>query len=334
MTTFTHASKRVTLAPGELFRTNPQDDTYRDTPAIELRVIIDRVNSGVPWREAVASAYAEAHPWLCDIVTSPQRDLFFRQHPPADGARILDIGAGWGQAALPLARRAQVVALEPTAERMDFIRAAAVQEKVDQSICFVQADFFDVDFETKFDLICCIGVLEWVPKFRAGDPVGLQREFLQRIRRLLNPGGRLVVGIENRLGLKYLLGAADDHIGVGGVAVYDFELARQKWRDKNGAELRSLTHSRSELGQLLTESGFNSNRFFGAYPDYKLPQVILPLGPAINAWLKDGEFVQEHDGSCGRPLPFQAELASHYRSLAALDIAENFAPSFFVEASV
>jgi len=78
----------------------------------------------------------------------------------------------------------------------------------------------------------------------------------------------------------------------------------------------------------LIESGFNSNQFFGAYPDYKLPQVILPLGPAINAWLKDGVFVHEHDGSCGRLLPFQAELASHYRSLAALDVAENFAPSF------
>lgn len=333
MTTFTHASKRVTLAPGELFRTNPQDETYRDTPATELRAIIDRVVSGVPWREAVAAAYGEVHPWLCDIVTSPQRDLFFRQHPPADGARVLDIGAGWGQAALPLARRAEVVALEPTAERMDFIRAAAVQEKVDQSLCFVQADFFDVTFETKFDLICCIGVLEWVPKFRAGDPVGLQREFLRRIRSLLNTGGQLVIGIENRMGLKYLMGSSDDHIAVPGVAVYDFEMAQRKWRDRTGGALRSLTHSRVELSELLAESGFDTNQFFGAFPDYKLPRIILPLGSEINAWFKGGGFVPEHDGSCGRPLEFQAELASHYRSLASLGIAQDFAPSFYIIAS-
>lgn len=333
MISFTHASKKVTLVPGELFRSILQEDTYRDTPATQLRAIIERVTSGVPWREAVAAAYSDVHPWLCDIVTSPQRDLFFRLHPPADGARVLDIGAGWGQAALPLARRSNVVALEPTAERMDFIRAAAVQEKVDQSLCCVQADFFDVTFETKFDLVCCIGVLEWVPKFRSGNPIELQREFLRRIRSLLNPGGRLVIGIENRMGLKYLMGSADDHIAIPGVAVYDFELAQLKWRELTGGALRSLTHSRVELSELLAETGFHSNQFFGAFPDYKLPQVILPVGSEINAWLKGGGFVPEHDGSCGRSLEFQAELASHYRSLASLGIAEDFAPSFYIIAS-
>jgi len=103
---------------------------------------------------------------------------------------------------------------------------------------------------------------------------------------------------------------------------------------KNGVELRSLTHTRTELGQLLTESGFGSNQFFGAFPDYKLPELVLPLGSEINAYFREGGFVPEHDGSCGRPLEFQAELVSHYRSLAQLGIAHEFAPSFFVIASI
>ena len=83
---------------------------------------------------------------------------------------MLDIGAGWGQTALPLSRAHEVAALEPTPERLAFIRAAAVQEGVTKRLHFIQADFFDVEFETKFDLVTCIGVLEWVPKFRPGDP--------------------------------------------------------------------------------------------------------------------------------------------------------------------
>jgi hypothetical protein len=95
---------------------------------------------------------------------------------------------------------------------------------------FVQADFFEVEFESRFDLACCIGVLEWVPKFREGDPRSLQVEFLKRIHSLLKPGSQLVLGIENRMGLKYLLGAVDDHIGTPGIATYDMDLAIRKWR--------------------------------------------------------------------------------------------------------
>jgi 2-polyprenyl-3-methyl-5-hydroxy-6-metoxy-1,4-benzoquinol methylase len=50
--------------------------------------------------------------------------------------------------------------------------AAAQQEGSAGSIYFVQGDFFEIEFTTYFDLICCIGVLEWTPKWsRAGREV-------------------------------------------------------------------------------------------------------------------------------------------------------------------
>ncbi|HZP60907.1 MAG TPA: methyltransferase domain-containing protein [Opitutaceae bacterium] len=336
MISFRHGTGIVDLAAGDLWTAPPADDSYRDAPTDELLEIVRDIRAGTPWRTAVALRYEQANPWLRQIITSPTRDFFFRQHPPPPNAKILDIGAGWGQIALPLARNAknQVTALEPTPERMAFIQAAAIQERIADRMHLVQADFFEIDFEPQqFDLVCCIGVLEWVPKFREGEPAAVQAEFLRRIRSLLTPRGRLVIGIENRLGLKYLLGAPDDHTGAAGVSVYDAVLAAEKWLGQTGRPLRSFTFTRAELASLLTAAGFRQPAFFAAFPDYKLSELVLPLGPEVDDFFEKGKFIPEHDGHSGRPLAFQAELQSHYRSLARLKIAHEFAPSFYVVAS-
>lgn len=334
MITFTHNADRITLDTGQTWAARPPENAYRDTAAQELRDIIRDIRTGIPWRQAVAQRYETANPWLHQIVTSPKRDLFFRQYPPTPDAHILDVGAGWGQIALPLARTSgnQVTAVEPTPERLAFIEAAARQENIADRMHFVQADLFEIEIESRFDLICCIGVLEWVPKFRAGDPRTVQINFLRRLRSLLTPGGQLVVGIENRLGLKYLLGAPDDHIGVGKIAVYDANLASAKWRAHSGEELRSFTFTEAELTELLTAAGFTSTTGYAALPDYKLPEAILPLSE-VNKHFAAGPHIPEHDGCNGKPLPNQAELASHYRSLARVNVARAFVPSFFVTAS-
>jgi 2-polyprenyl-3-methyl-5-hydroxy-6-metoxy-1,4-benzoquinol methylase len=336
MIRFHHGLEAISLQAGDLWASAPAGATYRDTPAEELQSIVRDIEAGMPWRDAVAHRYASGNPWLLQIVTSPARDLFFRLFPPSPGAAILDVGAGWGQLALPFARSGRsVTALEPTPERLAFIRAAASQEGIARQIHFIQADSFDVEFASRFDLVTCVGVLEWLPKFRAGEPRAVQADFLRRVRRLLNPGGSLVVGIENRLGLKYVLGAPDDHLGVPGIAVYDAGIASRKWLAYGGQILRSFTYTRFELEQLLTEAGFRHLRFFAALPDYKLPERILPLDPpsTLDEYYLQGNFASEHDGSNGHPLPFQDELRSHYLSLTQLGISHAFAPSYFITAS-
>ena len=281
MIRFRHGSESVSLKPGGLWATEHPGGVYRDTSAGELRSIVRDVERGAPWREAVAQHYASSNPWLHQIVMSPARDLFFRLHPPNPGARVIDIGAGWGQIALPLARSCVVTALEPTLERLAFIRAAAKQEKLADRMHFVQASLFDVTFDASFDLACCIGVLEWVPKFHAGDHHEVQIDFLKRLRALLAPGGCLVIGMENRLGLKYLMGAPDDHLGVPDIAVYDAALAARKWQTHSSDALRVFTFTRAELAEMLSAAGLSDHRFFAALPDYKVPERILPLGPEV-----------------------------------------------------
>lgn len=307
-------------------------EAYRDTSASSMRRVLDRIHGQEPWKDAVRAEFAETNRWLCDIVTHPSRTRFLDLHRPTPGALVLDVGAGWGQTTLPLASTNPVVALEPTPERLEFIEAAAGQMGTRGNIYFLEASMTETDFDPVFDYIACIGVLEWVPKFdRRGEPRAVQLEFLRRLRRSLAPRGRCCLGIENRLGLKYLLGARDDHTGLAGVNVFDAQLATARHRSRTGEELRVLTYSLAEYRTLFREAGFLQVEAYAAFPDYKLPELILPIDPAgpLNEHILSASLPLEHDGVDGSCLPNQDELRSHYRSFAELGLAHVFAPSFF-----
>ena len=85
-------------------------------------------------------------------------------------------------------------------------------------------------------------------------------------------------------------------------------------------------------------AGYARAEFFAAFPDYKLPELILPIGSdgrAVNEYLSGKNPPPEHNGYDGSALDpaFQESLAAHYRTLSAAWIAHQFAPSFFVRAT-
>lgn len=335
---FVHSGKSHALPAGEIFAAPPEAG-FRDTPATDLQALIAEIEKGEPWRLAVNNRYAAANPWLHRIITDPSRTAFFESVLPQNDGLTLDLGAGWGQISRPLAARRLVVALEPVAERLAFIQAAARQDGVDRNLTYLGADYLDVRFETKFSTICAIGVFEWVGAFQGSmDPQERQTLFLRKTRADLAPGGALVLGIENRLGLKYLLGCPDDHIGVPHIACRPAPLARRRWQEASGHALQSFTYSLTELTQMLRDAGFARLDCFAAFPDYKLPSAILPLNDdehSLREWLAQTALPAEHNGYDGSPLdpPFQETLRAHYRSLASAGLARHFVPSFFIRAS-
>ena len=316
---------------------SPPKNCYRDTQAKVLENLNAEITKGIPWREAARRQFEESNPWLFNIITHESRNRFIREQPPKTSELVLDIGAGWGQTALPLAKTNKVCALEPTPERLEFIKAAAKQEDVAQNLFFIGSDYMEIEFETKFNVILSIGVLEWVAAFRKdGEPEEIQASFLAKTQRDLHKDGRLVIGIENRLGLKYLLGANDDHIGIPNVACLRKEMAKLKYMQKTNQELRCLTHSMIEYQKMLKDVGYKRIRFFAALPDYKLPERIFPIESnrcEINDFFLSGDWISEHDGTNGLTLNNQEELQSTYLSLAEMNLAHYFAPSFFIEAS-
>ena len=335
MITFQYHNEPKELSPGAWFSARPQGDVFADTPSETLCGIISEIDGGTPWQEIVARTYATKQPWLHRIITSPTRDLFFRSHCKLHGQRILDVGSGWGQQALTLAKTNEVCAVEPNPDRLGFVRAVARQGGIQDRLYFINADMLALDFATQFDTVTCVGVLEWAANFHPEDNAPtIQQKFLRRIHSALKPGGQCIVGIENRLGLKYLLGARDDHTGTRHIGTLDYTQANARWRTLHQRDLRVITYSQTEYLQLLKAAGFSGADFFAAYPDYKLPEVILPCNDpaAVTTFFRSGKFVPEHDGWDGSTLldSDQTALASHYRSLAEIGIAHHFAPSFFI----
>lgn len=337
MIRFTHRDQAITLEPAQSFGV-AREQGFRDTPSADLHALLQEIESGRPWREAIHARYATSKPWLHRIISAPSRTAFFADVLPREPGLTLDIGAGWGQTCRALAADFPVVALEPVAERLAFIQAAAKQDGVNHRLSYLGTDYFDVSFETRFNTICAIGVLEWVGAFQDHtDPQQRQRDFLRKIRTELAPGGSLILGIENRLGLKYLLGCPDDHLGVPHLACLPAPLARQRWQESTGRPLQSFTYSLDELESMLRSAGFEQLEFFAAFPDYKLPENIIAFGPsgqALNSWLTANPPPPEHNGYDGSSLDasFQSTLRTHYHSLAAQGVAHQFVPSFFVRA--
>lgn len=334
---FSFRDRYCKLLGGESFVNSPEN-LFQDTSNDRLNTIIEKLYNSSPWLKVVSQEFEEENPWLHKIITSPLRKKFFDDFIKPDRLFVLDIGAGWGQITIPLAKSNRVCALEPNPNRLNFINLCSQQESVNNNISFVGADYLDIKFQTKFDLIISIGVLEWVGVFnREKNPQELQKLFLSKINSNLSQNGRLVIGIENRVGLKYLMGANDDHIGKPYISCYRSEISKKKYVEATNRELRCFTYTISEYKDLLLHAGFSSFEFYVALPDYKLPSQIFPISQDFincdfNRFLMKNNFIPEYDGSNGRNLENNLEIESHYSSLAEMNIAHFFAPSFYIVA--
>jgi SAM-dependent methyltransferase len=320
----------VCLPRGDVFSI-AHSISYADVRSEIIESLCGDIEKGVPWRDAVCFEFGR-NSWLSEIVTNPDRDLFYRNLDFSRDSRILDVGAGWGQIAIPTAQRANVCALEPSASKIRFMRAVSKQEGVSRNLWFVNSSLENVQFTTPFDAAILNGVLEWVPAYETGDARQVQQRFLRKVRSHLKPGGCCAIGIENRIGLKYLMGVKDDHLNMPLIGIYHAALASRLWQRKTGQSLRVYTYTMAEYEELLHESGFSNVEFFAVLPDYKLPKRIFPLRQPreLNEFFAAGNFIPEHCGADGSNLPNQAELQSLYRSFAEMGIAHCFVPSFCI----
>ena len=175
------------------------------------------------------------------------------------GFKVLEIGAECGAVTRYLGEVCDLVdAVEPVSARA---RVARARTRDLPGVEVFVGDLFDIPDEKAYDIIVLVGVLEYVG---AGSPeLAPYQKFLRRAASLLTEDGALLVAIENRIGVKYLAGAPEDHSNRPFDSLEGYP---------NGSLAR--TFSRGELDGLIRETALTP-RVFGAFPDYKLTRIVM-----------------------------------------------------------
>lgn len=179
---------------------------------------------------------------------------------------VLEIGAGCGAITRYLGEcGGTILALEGSVRRASI--AAARTRDLD-NVQVLAESFTQFQTTEKFDVVTLIGVLEYANLFIPGDNPHLA--MLQKVLSLLKPGGRLILAIENQLGLKYFAGAPEDHIYQPMHGIEDRYTATQ-----------ARTFGHRALVRLLEKAGYAHSDVYLPFPDYKLPSsIVTPAGMA------------------------------------------------------
>mgnify|MGYP001400288222 CR=1 FL=1 len=301
---------------------------YADLAAQDEQRIIEALNQK-PWRKVVGEFFFDQNPWLYRIITDPGRSFFLDLLPIKQEGVFFDIGSGWGQVTIPLARKGFSIAFDLTFNRLEILRQIARQEKV--SLGYLQGNFLTFPFRDSIaDLIVFNGSLEWIGSDRPSSVTirECQLQALKKAARMLKPDGIVYIGIENSLGAKYLGGVKDDHTGIPHLTYLDEKEADARFNALTSKRLPAKTWSLNEYHELFQESGLELVRSYGCFPDYKLIRLMVDLEEIDDYFLENVYDIAEHDGTNGSLLPDSSRLSALYAQAARNRIAAFLCPSF------
>lgn len=181
--------------------------------------------------------------------------------PISRNDKVLEIGAGCGAVTGALAKKAQKVDCIELSKMRSLINAHRNREYDNVTIRLGAFEEVEKHLTETYDYITLIGVFEYAACYTENEkPFAYM---LRCIEKHLAPGGKIVIAIENRMGLKYWAGCAEDHVG------RYFE-GLEGYPNTTGVH----TFTKKELENLFRESGEFDYTFYYPYPDYKFPFSI------------------------------------------------------------
>lgn len=95
-------------------------------------------------------------------------------------------------------------------------------------------------------------------------------EVLSAWKKLLKPEGHMLLGMNNRLGLRYFCGDRDTYTGRSMDSIEDYKRAYVSKADSFSGK----TYDKDTLGKMLREAGFLQVRFFSVLSDLENPALI------------------------------------------------------------
>ncbi len=252
--------------------------------------------------------------WPLRYHLSPQRQNLLNWYPFPKESSLLEVGAGCGAlTGLFCERLKSVTALELTEKRSKVIKQRFVHK---ENLTVLSGNIENLSVRKKFDYVVCVGVLEYAGVYISGEAP--QLKFLKNLGNYLRPTGKLILAIENRLGLKYWSGCREDHTGVGFDSITGYL-----------GDSKIKTYGKLELNNLLKQAKYKVLDWYYPLPDYKLPIEIFSdhFLPVRDKAFSSGVFPTK-DLSMSREYFFPEDVVGG--SLAKNGLFGDFANSFLV----
>ncbi len=288
---------------------------YEDGAEAELLDILRAAEDRRVGSDELASAVRD---WPTAYHLSPERAMLLAPVAIEQGDRVLDVGAGSGvNTRICADRGATVTAVEGSSARAELISHRCAGLEGVEVLCG-PLEGLGEDRRGTYDVALVVGALEYAGTGLGGGQGAAA--LLSSVMDALVPNGLLVLAIENRLGLKYLLGYPEDHLGLPWVG----------WEGYREGE--PTTWSRKELGRMLSDRGLTSQVWLYPFPDYKLPTAVLAeriYGRADAADLVDQIVGFPTSDAYQHPVLVADDRAAH-RTMIEAELGPDVANSFLV----
>lgn len=250
--------------------------------------------------------------WAVLYHCSNIRENLLEWYPFDKEGTLLEIGSGCGALTGLFSRKVKSVTCIELSERRSMINA--YRNQTCDNVRIMLGNFQDIKIEEKFDYITLIGVWEY-----AGSYIDAENPYLEMLHILkgyLKENGKILIAIENKMGIKYWNGAAEDHTGKLYSGLNDYVDDNRKVR----------TFSRPEIEKILKEVGIETCKFYYPMPDYKLPNVIY----SDDKLPEPGE-IRQYRTDYSAPRLYNFYDATIQDQLCADNMMPYFANSFIVE---
>lgn len=222
----------------------------------ELLEIVQKYN-----KEQYQEVIEQRANWPVLYHLSEQRGNIVEWIPMEGNEKVLEVGSGCGAITTTLASKAGSVTCVDLSKRRSEINAW--KNKDCDNVTIHVGNFRDIepDLDKDYNFIFLIGVFEYGQGY-----IGTEHpyeNFLMMLKKHLAPGGRIVIAIENRTGLKYFAGCAEDHLGsyFSGIEGYSEDSVAR-------------TFTRNGLIRIFRRCGITDYHFYYPYPDYKLMTML------------------------------------------------------------
>jgi SAM-dependent methyltransferase len=196
------------------------------------------------------------------------------------GARVADLGTGFGSIAIECARSGarEVIAFDANLERL-----ATVDERAGAAGVHVETREINLltplEERVEADVAFLIGVVEYAGLWdETKEPSDLQRRVFQTAFSVLRPGGVLVFGSKNRIWPRFIVDDVHTHLPL--VNALPRSAADALSRRLRGTPYRHHIHGPRKWESMLRETGFREVRGYRPYFSYQLP-ILIPDRPAL-----------------------------------------------------